>query len=198
MLTNYTLYIWTCRFLGTTPRSSTIRRVLKSIMWQIKHVYKLTTKVPRVSRHPFVNNTQIIVSNISCDNRQTLHIIGEFPQTNCSENAVQLIFKTEKHVVIDGEIQWLLPPFAMSLVNTRYLSYWWCTHRGDSSEILKRTRKGYQNSVLWAWSEPLRGTSSKTIHLTLVMLNPTFSGIWRSSHCTTYDVTNLHVTRHSW
>ena len=33
--------------------------------------------------------------------------------------------------------------------------------------------------------------------LTLSLLNPTLVGIWRSSHCTTYDVTNLHVTRHS-
>ena len=37
------------RFLGTTPKSSSIRRMLKTVMWQIKYVYKLTSKVPRVS-----------------------------------------------------------------------------------------------------------------------------------------------------
>ncbi|XP_022797421.1 NACHT domain- and WD repeat-containing protein 1-like isoform X3 [Stylophora pistillata] len=41
------------RFLGTTPKSSTILRVLKSVMLQIKHVYKLTTKVPRSSKGVF-------------------------------------------------------------------------------------------------------------------------------------------------
>ena len=38
-----------CRFLGTTPKSSTILQVLKSIMLQIKHVYKFAAKIPRVS-----------------------------------------------------------------------------------------------------------------------------------------------------
>ncbi|KAJ7389992.1 hypothetical protein OS493_028047 [Desmophyllum pertusum] len=41
------------RFLGTTPKSSSILRVLKSIMLQIKHVYKLTTKIPRSSKGVF-------------------------------------------------------------------------------------------------------------------------------------------------
>lgn len=41
------------RFLGTTPRSSSIRRVLKTILWQIKHVYKLTVKIPRSTKGVF-------------------------------------------------------------------------------------------------------------------------------------------------
>jgi len=40
---------------------------------------------------------------------------------------------------------------------------------GCSSEILKRTSKRYQGPVSWAWLEffsPLKGTNSKTTHLT--------------------------------
>lgn len=43
------LFLLYFRFLGTTPKSSTILRVLKSIMLQIKHVYKFSAKIPRVS-----------------------------------------------------------------------------------------------------------------------------------------------------
>ena len=46
------------RFLGTTPKSSTILRVLKSIMLQIKHVYKFSAKIPRVSER-FYNKSFI-------------------------------------------------------------------------------------------------------------------------------------------
>ncbi|EDO37261.1 predicted protein, partial [Nematostella vectensis] len=35
------------RFLGTTPKSSTIRRLMKSICEQIKCVYRLTTSIPQ-------------------------------------------------------------------------------------------------------------------------------------------------------
>ena len=46
-LTYFSYFVF--RFLGTTPKSSTILRVLKSIMLQIKHVYKFSAKIPRVS-----------------------------------------------------------------------------------------------------------------------------------------------------
>ena len=56
LLTYFSYFIF--RFLGTTPKSSTILRVLKSIMLQIKHVYKFSAKIPRVSER-FYNKSFI-------------------------------------------------------------------------------------------------------------------------------------------